>query len=149
MQQNVCITQQDFSQEDFSQEDWQLLKQDAQDFINNINLNDMSNLDYAMLGASVAIIDHVDGRGEKVQTMLQKTSAEPTSAARGVFKEFKTALEKYNESRTAADRDQMREALKTRLDGIERELVEVRHEVHDPVSVKMFVEFRENVRLKL
>lgn len=41
-----------------TRQDWKSLKQDAQDFIDNVNLADMPDIEYCMLGASVAILDH-------------------------------------------------------------------------------------------
>lgn len=42
-----------------NKQDWEFLKEEAQDFIDNINLTDMPDIDYAMFGASLAILDHV------------------------------------------------------------------------------------------
>lgn len=50
-----------------TKQDWQNLKEDAQDFIDNVNLADMPDIDYAMLGASIAIVDHkVEEAGDQI-----------------------------------------------------------------------------------
>lgn len=67
----------------------------------------------------------------------------------GRLDDFSVILSRYDDTRSAADREAMRATLKQQLSEIERELVEMRHEVHDPECVQMFVEFRENLRLKL
>lgn len=67
----------------------------------------------------------------------------------GVLDDFSVALSRYSDSRSAADREAMRATLKQQLSEIERELVEMRLEVHDTEAVKMFGEFKESMRLKL
>lgn len=117
-------------------DDWQQLKQDAQEFMDNVNLEDMPDIDYAMLGASVAILNHIVPEDDETYSP-------------GLLDGFSDALERYDDTRSEADRDKMRKILKMQLGAIEKELVQMRSAVHDPEAVKMFVEFRENIRLKI
>lgn len=73
-------------------EDWEDLKKEAQDFMDHINLVDMSDIDYAMLGASVAILDHKNDN--HIQSHTEETNAPKMKETDNINDELRDA-EKY------------------------------------------------------
>lgn len=121
-----------------SREDWKMLKEEAQDALNNIDIMNMNDDDYCMFGASVAILNHKVPMCENMEDIRL-----------GILDDFSDILAHYNETRTEESRDEMRKMLKSQLGAIEKELVEMRHEVHDPEAEKLFIQFRDNLKTKL
>lgn len=85
-----------------------------------------------------------------INTMcIENADTKPLDMRDGVLDDFSDILARYSNSRSAVDRDVMRIELKRQLDAILKELIEMRHEVHDEMAVQYFIEFREAVRLSI
>lgn len=183
---------------------WAKIKADAQNTLESIDMNKLTKESYELLGASLAILDHIPDmasamtleprehtpeyyaedelnaaaeyhaigldwiardelqhakywieqltkdKARKYATRYGELEKQIGAVANpGILDDFSVILSRYGNSRNAADRDEMRATLKQQLGEIEKELVEMRMEVHDESCVKLFQEFRENIRLKI
>lgn len=121
------------------------LKQDALETLSSLDPDKLNKDMFLLVGASVAILNSPVNEDDIIPSQASLIS-EPQS---GVLDDFSVILSRYANSRSATDRDIMRETLKQQLNAIEKELVEMRLEVHDEIAVQYFIDFRENLRLKL